>query len=132
MTISHHVAGLTLGVAVLLLGYSTSVAPPEHVAREARQLLANAVVGISTGVAPNPYNTLAAQLDSKQQELDERESRLERLESKAIEREQDAQWAFYSLVASALLFLLVAANFYFDARRSRITASQFTVSLKRS
>lgn len=86
-------------------------------------MLANATVGASASVPPNEYNTLAAQLADKQNQLASREQEVSLREAEAQSR-GGGNLAIYSLIASLVLALLVAMNFYFDLRRDRLRKGQ--------
>jgi hypothetical protein len=115
----HHVRGIALSCAVILLSYSVSLFTPEVIAGSVTKMLANAAVGVSIGVEPNPYNTLASQLSDKEKELEAREDRILALEASVSDaRSLETYLAAGSLVLSIFLFALVALNFYRDARRA--------------
>jgi len=128
----HHLRGIALSCAVILLSYSVSLFTPEVIAGSMTRMLANAAIGVSMGVEPNPYNTLASQLSDKAQELDERETRILALEDELrATRSLETYLATGSLVLSLLLFALVGLNFYRDARRARAeTPRPFAVDLR--
>lgn len=122
----------TIGaVASLLLVYALVFATPSTHLKNTQNLMASAGVGISVGVPENPYNTLAQQLAEKENELTLREEELAVLESRAKESgssESSQTLATYSLGLSALLFLLLAGNFYMDWRRGRRDVTSSTNS----
>lgn len=112
-----------LGAAAsLLLVYALIAASPTTHFLNAQSMMASAGVGIFVGVEPNPYNTLAQQLEEKEAELSERER-----EVLALERGVFADSSFvssntmatYSLGLSFLLFILLGSNFYMDWKRGR-------------
>lgn len=82
-------------------------------------------VGVVVGVAPNPYNTLDAQLNQKQAELDQQQADLAAREAAlastsaptALAQSSPAIW----YLAAGIFFLafLVILNFYLDWRRSK-------------
>ena len=80
-------------------------------------------VGITVGVAPNPYNTLAAQLDQQQTQLNQQAADLAAREaafaSSTAEAAPSSPVLWYLMVAIAVLAILVLLNFYFDWRRRR-------------
>jgi predicted PurR-regulated permease PerM len=82
-----------------------------------------AQVGVAVGVVPNPYNTLDAQLNQKQDQLNQQISDLVAREaafaSSAAATNSVSPMVWYLVVAIALVALLVLLNFYFDWRRSR-------------
>lgn len=115
-----------LAVAVLLFGYSLVLVPPAALVQDAQHSLAAAAVSISAGVPANPDNTLAQQLQEKAAQLDAQQQHIQQLEQSLGGSDQ---LALYSLLASLVLLLLVAANFYFDWRRSRSTGGALTRAL---
>jgi len=113
-------------VAAPLLGYSLAHAGPLSFAVATESMLANATVGVSAGVEPNPYNGVAQQLNAKEAEL---ESREQALNSKTNGRGDTL--GLYSFLMSAILLVLIAINFYLDMRRRRAPAvSQYAVDLR--
>ncbi len=95
-------------------------------------MLANAAVGVSLGIAPNPYNTLAQQLESKQSELNAREERVVALEDELRQSQLIERYvAFGSLFLSTCLFMLVGLNFYMDSRRRPVPARPYAVDMRR-
>lgn len=116
---------IALMVAAPLLGYSFAHAGPEALAARAQSMLANASVGMSAGVTPNPYNDLAKQLNAKAASLEQKESAL------SSRSTTSDQYGFYAFVMSSILLILVAINFYFDIRRKRVlTPSRYAVDLR--
>ena len=113
---------VSLTATALLVYAFVSASPSTHL-QNTRDLLASAAVGITVGVPPNPYNSIAQQLEAKQNELSDREQRLAELEKSSKPVSGGAagtnDFATYSLGMSVLLFMLVAANFYYDWRRAR-------------
>jgi hypothetical protein len=82
-----------------------------------------AQIGISVGVNPNPYNTLAQQLDEKEREIAARERALdERSQSATTHTMSDLDRTI--LVLLGLLFLLILINLWLDHRaRQRLARS---------
>jgi len=83
-------------------------------------------VGVTLGVAPNPYNTLNDQLAQKQIQLDEQQADLAAREAAfASSTAADiggtpmAALVGYLAIAVGALALFVGLNFYLDWRRSR-------------
>lgn len=68
---------------------------------------------LTSTVVENPYNRLAAQLDSKGRDLSRREQALDALEAKL----EKSYYQVFALVG--FLFLLIVANFILDFRRRR-------------
>ena len=94
-----------------------------------------AQVGVVVGVAPNPYNTLAEQLDQEKIQLDQQSSTL-RMEEAAFEQSIAAADAgspaiWYLAGAIALVALLVLMNFYFDLRRSHTAPAAPVIDLEK-
>lgn len=125
----------TLAIAVGLLLVALMNASPDIIARRSLEMFSNAVVGISLGVAENPYNSLAQQIAEREGELTEREIELIASEQALKEREDRIAWkatlAVYSIGASFILFILVALNFYRDWKRPQLAVvpSQFSIRL---
>ena len=81
-------------------------------------------VGVTLGVAPNPYNTLNEELNAKQAQIDAEQANLQAQEvalaSTSASTTAAASPTFnYLVIAVGVLALLVGLNFYFDWRRSR-------------
>jgi len=97
--------------------------------RDSRIFLAilPAQVGVTLGVAPNPYNTLNAQLDAKQAQINAEQANLDAqqaaLDSSTAGAASPATGGSplfgYLVIAVGILALLVGLNFYFDWLRSR-------------
>jgi hypothetical protein len=129
---NHHVRGISLSAAVILLSYSVSLFTPDVIASNIGRMFASATIGMSVGVEPNPYNTLALQLEEKKSELDAREGRILALEDALhSSRRTERFLAFGSLALSTCLFMLVGLNFYMDGRRFRRGTNTFAVDLRR-
>jgi len=83
-----------------------------------------AQIGITVGVAPNPYNTLNDQLNQEQNQLNQQASDLAAREAALVSSTAAASAAppetWYLAAAIATVALLVILNFYLDWRRSRI------------
>ena len=112
----------TIGVATFalaLLLYAVQVAPPQALLRAAPSMLGSAAVGITVGVAENPYNRLAQQLEAKEDELAAREQRLSGADRGPTEGFFDERMAVISFCISIALFVLLILNFYFDWHRER-------------
>ncbi len=130
----HHVRGMSLSVAVILLAYSVSLFTPAIIASNIEHMLANAAVGVSMGVAPNPYNTLAAELAAMEKDLGEREQRVLTLEEELRASQSIEKYLAYgSLALSTCLFMLVGLNFYMDSRRreQKVPVQDFAVNLRK-
>ena len=120
---------VVLAAALGLFTHSVALGAPARAFSSANGLLASAGVGVSLEVAPNPYNSLAAQLEAKAADLTEREQRIERLET-TTQRENDL--GLYSLAMSIALFTLLAVNFFLDWRRGRLgESSGFVIDTRR-
>lgn len=78
-------------------------------------------VGVTVGVAPNPFNTLAQQLKEKEFALADREKELQQEEA-ALGEKIDKKFAtqnknfLYLLTIGGILVTLILFNFYFDRR----------------
>ena len=113
-----HIPLLTLGV--LLFVFAIQADSSATLRTRAPDLLAGAAVGMSAGVEPNQYNTLAQQLHTKETTLAAREARLADIEA-SVRSETGINspnlLSLLSLLLSLILFALVGVNFYFDRRR---------------
>ena len=76
------------------------------------------VVGVSSRVEPNKYNTLAQQLEERSNDLDAREFELDQREE-AIKEERQVKMdnAFFIITIGLLLLILILINFFLDWRR---------------
>ena len=94
-----------------------------------------AQIGVVVGVAPNPYNTLNAQLDQEQDQLNQQAADLAAREAafangtKAADFVSPAIW--YLAGAIAIVALLVLLNFYLDRRRSRQSSEPPIIDLEK-
>jgi hypothetical protein len=110
---------LLLGLALMGVVYAETRSPGIAL-QTADVLYASAVVSLHAAVAPNPDNTLAAQLAAKEAELIAREAALSNTVpvrgSTPSSRDETAR---YALVASMVSVVLVIAHWIYDIRRSR-------------
>ena len=112
-------------VAVSLLVYSFVNASPFLLVRTSKEMLANAVVGMSAGIPANSDNTLARALAAKEAELVAREAALQGLAAP----QTDAAIGTTTLLSfgmSCILFVLLALNYFLDVRRARRSPSRET------
>jgi hypothetical protein len=107
-------------IALVLFIYATSIASPKVLVQSAASMLGSAEVGVSMGVAPNPYNTAAAELAAKQSELDAREALIRANDGGSLAGTR--MLAAGSFIVSILVLMLVAMNYYMDWRRDRRVA----------
>lgn len=130
--IRRYAAYAALIIAIPLFGYSLNAAAPIHLARATGSMLANASVGVSAAVPPNPDNTLNAQLNEKAARLDAREAKVQAEEQKPRPPTLNDTLGMYSFFISLALFVLVALNFYFDMRRrsSAQMSTSYSVNLR--
>jgi hypothetical protein len=110
---------LLLGIALLGVVFAETKSP--GVALQSMDALyASAVVSMHAAVAPNPDNTLAAQLAAKEAELLKREAALSGVVRKGDTGAPSADpTARYALILSSLCAVLVVAHWAYDIRRSR-------------
>ncbi|MBP9757435.1 MAG: hypothetical protein KBD06_02435 [Candidatus Pacebacteria bacterium] len=108
---------MAIVMALVLFIYATSIASPKVLVQDAGSMLGSAVVGMTVGVEPNPYNTAAVQLAAKQNELEAREELLRAQEGGSVAGTR--MLAAGAFVTSILVLLLVAANYYMDWKRAR-------------
>ena len=123
-----------LVLATVLSVYAFTNTGEGPLAISAQRMVAAATVSMSAEIPTNPYNALASQLETKKTELARREA--------ALTAREDANnggasagglgniLGMLSFIASIILFLLVGANFYFDAKRGRGTMQSFAVDLR--
>jgi hypothetical protein len=83
------------------------------------------VVGVSTSILPNEQNTRVAELENKRKELAEKEALLAKKEKEINELLSAGKGAIrkedvFGAAVSALLFTLLAVNFYLDLKRKKI------------
>ncbi len=81
-------------------------------------------IGVNVAVPPNPFNTLAEQLKSKEVALAEKEQALTRqgaaLESRAQAEERGERRTLgYAAAVGGVLLALISLNFYLDYRRRK-------------
>ena len=104
-----------LAVAGVLFGFAVYATTPQSLLQHAQETLA--AVGVTIAVAPNPYNTVAAQLSAKEAQLNQKEAQLNAQAATQTRPSLDNRYGFYSLCSSLVLLVLVAMNFYLDNRR---------------
>lgn len=126
----------TLALAVGLLLVALMSASPDVIVRRTIEMYSSAVVGVSLGIAENPYNQLAQQIAEREGELTERETTLVESEQALKDREDRLEWkatlAVYSMAVSLILFVLIALNFYRDWRRSstaQVSAPGYSIQI---
>lgn len=110
---------LLLGIALLCVVFAETRSP--GITRTSGDALyASAVVSLHAAVAPNPDNTLAAQLAAKEAELALREAALGKSVPvrEAVPSSGD-KTAQYALLMSSVCAVLVIAHWVYDIRRSR-------------
>lgn len=81
-----------------------------------------AQIGVSVSVEPNPFNTLAGQLQEKEEALLEKEGNLIERENFLTERTMEGRskknsTLIYLLAVAGVLLILILLNFYLDYRR---------------
>jgi hypothetical protein len=104
-------------LATVLFGYAITSSP--LVFSRASLLVGSAAVGLSAAVPTNQYNALAQELMERDAELDRREAMVRDAEARGVWSEWNAMLAPYSLIASILLFVLLAFNYFLDWRRGK-------------
>jgi len=113
---------------IFLLGYSKialKVGPTDLVSYSLASL--GSSVGVSVSVPPNPYNTLAVQLQEWQKRLEEKEKILTQKEIELNQKSIFQGEIISKLVVSLLIiiFLLILINFYLDFKfRIRISKNR--------
>jgi len=109
-----------LALSGLFLWYAFATATPMALLQTAGSMFASAQVSTSASVPPNPYNTLAQQLATKEAELDEREKQMRYFDTVNAGTPDANTLALASFGMSFALLVLVAANFYMDWRRVQV------------
>ncbi len=104
-------------IALVLFMYATSVSSPSVLARDAVTMVGSGAVGMYAGVEPNPYNTAAAQLAAKQNELALREATVNAQTGGSLTGTRVLAAASFCI--SLLVLILVSLNYYMDFRRTR-------------
>lgn len=104
-------------IALVLFMYATSIDSPKVLTQNTATLVGSAVIGMSAGVPENPYNTAAAQLTAKQDELSAREATVHAQTGGSLTSTRVLAAA--SFCVSLLVLVLVSLNYYMDFRRSR-------------
>lgn len=75
---------------------------------------------LSTTVAKNPINSLAAQLQDWEDDLNEREKNLDKLESQIVQKSKIERILIIVIaIFLPILFVLIILNFYFDYKRRK-------------
>jgi len=78
-------------------------------------------VGMSVGVPENRYNKLAAQLEAKEDGLDERERDIKLLEERIVNSYGDQERLVILLsIGIVILFILVFINYYLDYKKRKM------------
>lgn len=122
---------IALMLAVLLFGFAALTVTPASLGQGAQGMFA--AVGVNLAVTENPYNAVAAQLDTKQRQLDQREAQMVTRENSNVGGALSSyRLGVYSLGTSVALFILVALNFYFDIKRRHLggPTSKFSIDLR--
>lgn len=98
--------------------YNNFFSDNPHIVNSMANQFANAI-GVNVEIEPNQYNTLAAQLKEKEQELYEQEIAIAEAERRILEqykedRKQNRLIFLYVSFISGVLLLLILINFYMD------------------
>lgn len=104
-------------ISLALFMYATSVSSPSVLARDAFTMVGTGAVGMYAGVEPNPYNTAAAQLAAKQNELVAREATVDAQTGGSLTGTRVLAAASFCI--SLIVLVLVSLNYYMDFRRTR-------------
>lgn len=122
-------------LAFSFFAYSFTTLPVQYLVTDTSSTFANAVVGVFAGVEENRFNTLAQELQQKEEELNAREAALAARESSdTFAGSFSNDFVLLSFGMSALVLLLLILNFYFDWRRGRAPQSRerdFAINLKK-
>lgn len=113
--------GLLLVSLFSLLFYQNFFSDNPHVLSTAAGQVAS-VVGMSVEIESNQYNTLASVLQEKEEELNERELRIEEMEKQVLaelseERKENRRIFLYISFVGLILLSLIMINFYMDWRK---------------
>lgn len=117
--------------SVAVIGISATTPQVEYALEKSSFLAANAVVGVFAGVPENPYNTLAQQLQAKEDELVARERALQ---SGSLSEDGAFPFGIASFAVSLGVLVLLAINFILDWRRSKFlsrASMSYSVNLKK-
>jgi predicted PurR-regulated permease PerM len=124
---------LAFGVALGGIALPMFMQTPARLVADAQSMMADSGAALTAAVPPNPYNTLAQQLDAKEQALNDREAALSAQDRKNTGLSFNELFGFISFALSIFLFALIGLNFYLDSRqRSKGSAvsSRFSVDLR--
>jgi predicted PurR-regulated permease PerM len=121
---------LALGIALSGFFLPIFMESPAQLVNDAQSMLADSGATLSAAVPPNQYNTLAEQLDAKEQALNDREVALKASRT-GIFSSSDI-FGLISLVLSLILLGLLGLNFYLDSRRGTRTgiSGKYSVDLR--
>ena len=126
--LSTHLMAFALFVGACGMTYTLATTSFGELAHGARSMAASTMASLTVGVAPNPTNTLAAQLAAKEQALNEREAQL------AQSSGSGNVLGFASFIMSLILLVLVGINFYYDKRSRRhrgpVVPRKYSVDLR--
>jgi hypothetical protein len=123
---------LALGVALSGFFIPVFTQSPSHLIDDAKSMMAGSGASLSAAVPENPYNTLAQQLDQKEQALNDREASLNARTSGSLISTTGDIFGFVSFALSLLLCGLVGLNFYMDSRRGKkrnVISGRYSVDL---
>lgn len=113
----------------MVVGFS--LVSPGALINTAQYYVANAVVGMTVGVLPNPDSTLAMQLKAKEDELRAREQALAVKEHNgSASNTLTFALALFSVGMSLMLFALLAFNFFLDMKRRVIPVKGLSIDLR--
>jgi|GEM_PF-1719299 len=122
---------LALGVAISGFFIPIFTQSPAGLIDDAKSMTAGSGATLSAAVPENPYNTLAQQLDQKEQALNDREAVLNAREPASSVSMGDF-FGFVSFILSLLLCGLVGLNFYLDSHRGKkhsVISGRYSVDL---
>jgi hypothetical protein len=115
-------ASITLLVIALIYNAALSVTRIDLLVATKYEIYQLAsIIGIHASVPPNPYNTLAKQLDDRSKELVEQEQQLARKKQVLADEvtQEDTRTRKHFIFTWLIIFvlvLLVLVNYHFDAR----------------
>jgi len=109
--------------AIILVSFMYNVGvDPIDVGRFIGAKLGRAIgISTSTSVPPNPFNSLALQLEEKKKFLDDKEDYLNQKEEEIYLKNVREQRRLIIILAAglAVLLVLIAVNFYLDYKRKK-------------
>jgi hypothetical protein len=123
---------LAFGVAISGFFIPLMTQSPERLVNDAQSMLASSGATLTAAVPQNSYNSLAQELDAKEQSLNDREAALNELSTVQVRPSWGDIFGFVSFALSLILCALVGLNFYMDSARNRkrgVVSGKYSVDL---